>query len=450
MKTTRTMTALLSAVLILSLTPAGQALAQICTVPPAGLVSWWPGDGTFDDIADANNGTNAGGTTFTTGKVAQAFSFSGDANSFITVPNSPNMLPASNQLTIDAWVKPNFSVANQWDNILAKRDGCGAPGNSYNFGINKGDSSDVFGAIAFAMSSPAGGITRATSGSTTVPNDGMFHHVAATYDGSNMKVYLDGQLVGQAARSGPIVGTASAPVISHHGGSCPQRAAAVIDEIEFHDRALLPAEILAIFNADSAGKCKDSSPPTFGDCPAGGPFLPNSGVHAVGPITAEDAESGIDADASTLSGSVDTSSPGTKTVTFVAVNNEGNEATKDCDYNVHYQFSGFFSPVDNLPTVNATNAGSAVPVKFSLSGNYGLNIFASGYPKSQAIACDTASPVDPIEETVTAGSSGLSYDAGADQYNYVWKTAKPWAKSCRQLIVKLNDGSDHVAYFSFK
>jgi Concanavalin A-like lectin/glucanases superfamily len=183
----------------------------------SGLVSWWPGDGDFNDIVDANIGTNAGATMFATGKVGQAFLFNGSPNSFITLPNSPNMLPASNQLTIDAWVKPDFSINNQWDNILAKRDGCGASGNSYNFGINKGDPSDPFGAIAFAMSSSDGGITRATSGSTTVPNDGQFHHVAATYDGSVMQVYLDGQLVGQAARSGPILTTTSAAVISHHG-----------------------------------------------------------------------------------------------------------------------------------------------------------------------------------------------------------------------------------------
>ena len=200
---------------------------------------------------------------FATGKVGQAFLFNGSPNSFITLPNSSNILPASNQLTIDAWVKPNFSINNQWDNILAKRDGCGASGNSYNFGINKGDPSDPFGAIAFAMSSSDGGITRATSGSTTVPNDGQFHHVAATYDGSVMQVYLDGQLVGQAARSGLILTTTSAAVISHHGGSCVQRAVAAIDEIEFYDRALSAWEIQAIFDAGSAGKCQEClSPPS--------------------------------------------------------------------------------------------------------------------------------------------------------------------------------------------
>ncbi|MGH9937989.1 MAG: PxKF domain-containing protein, partial [Blastocatellia bacterium] len=41
-------------------------------------------------------------------------------------------------------------------------------------------------------------------------------------------------------------------------------------------------------------------------------------------------------------------------------------------------------------------------------------------------------------------------DAASDQYTYVWKTEKSWAGACRQLIVRLNDGSERVAYFKFK
>jgi len=115
-----------------------------------------------------------------------------------------------------------------------------------------------------------------------------------------------------------------------------------------------------------------------------------------------------------------------------------------------YKFTGFFQPVDNLPTVNTVNAGRAVPVKFSLGGNQGLNILAAGYPLSTQIACNTLATLDQIEQTVTAGSSSLSYDATSDQYTYVWKTDKSWAGSCRQLTVKLNDGTSHQANLEFK
>jgi hypothetical protein len=114
------------------------------------------------------------------------------------------------------------------------------------------------------------------------------------------------------------------------------------------------------------------------------------------------------------------------------------------------QFSGFFQPVDNLPTLNVVKAGSAIPVKFSLNGDQGLNIFAAGFPVSISINCDTGAPQDAIEVTVTAGNSSLSYSAGTGTYTYVWKTDKAWAGMCRQLVVRLNDGTDHVANFMFK
>jgi len=115
-----------------------------------------------------------------------------------------------------------------------------------------------------------------------------------------------------------------------------------------------------------------------------------------------------------------------------------------------YNFTGFFQPIDNLPMVNAASAGSSIPVKFSLNGYQGLNIFAPGYPSSQQIACSGGAPVDAIEETTTAGSSSLNYDATTDRYIYVWKTERAWRGTCRQMIVKLKDASLHVASFQFR
>jgi hypothetical protein len=118
-------------------------------------------------------------------------------------------------------------------------------------------------------------------------------------------------------------------------------------------------------------------------------------------------------------------------------------------FSIIYNWSGFFQPVDNLPTINSVNAGRAIPVKFSLHGNQGLGIFLSGYPSAPVAACDAGAPVATIEETTTAGNSSLSYDPGSDQYIYVWKTDKAWAGQCRQLIIKLNDNSTHWVIFKF-
>ena len=116
---------------------------------------------------------------------------------------------------------------------------------------------------------------------------------------------------------------------------------------------------------------------------------------------------------------------------------------------VTYPFAGFLPPVDNPPAINSRKAGAAVPVKFSLGGNQGLNIFASGFPASQQFNCATGVPIGPMEPTVTAGSPGLSYDSSTGQYTYVWKTDSAWLNTCRSFDLRLSDDTDHFARFQF-
>ena len=100
--------------------------------------------------------------------------------------------------------------------------------------------------------------------------------------------------------------------------------------------------------------------------------------------------------------------------------------------------------------VNVAKAGRAVPVKFSLDSYDGMDILAAGYPGSQQIDCDSLAPVHIVVGTVTADSKRLSYKKSTEEYTYIWKTEKAWAGSCRQLILKLNDGTEHLAYFEFR
>ncbi len=150
-------------------------------------------------------------------------------------------------------------------------------------------------------------------------------------------------------------------------------------------------------------------------------------------------------------GPIDTSTFGVHTFVVQALDTAGNViGSLQRNYVVQYPFNGFFSPVDNQPVINVAKAGSAIPVVFSLGGNLGLNIFASGYPKSQMIPCDSTAPADGIDSTLTAGGSSLTYDAGSGRYSYIWKTDKSWAGTCRALILKMNDGTSHRADFKFK
>jgi MBG domain len=131
-----------------------------------------------------------------------------------------------------------------------------------------------------------------------------------------------------------------------------------------------------------------------------------------------------------------------------AGNADYNPASQSRSLGVTYVWTGFFQPIDN-GVMNIAKAGSTIPVKFSLGGDRGLAILAPGYPQSGSISCAADSVEAAIEEYATATVSGLKYDPSANQYIYNWKTATTFAGSCRQLIVKLADGTYHRADFRF-
>jgi hypothetical protein len=113
----------------------------------------------------------------------------------------------------------------------------------------------------------------------------------------------------------------------------------------------------------------------------------------------------------------------------------------------NYTLSGPFQPVDAWDTENIVKAGKTVPVKFSLGGDFGLDVFADGYPKSEGAPCEGGTP-DTIE--TTSNGEGLVYDAATGVYTYHWQTSKSWIGQCRTLTVRFNDGSEFQAKFKFK
>ena len=161
------------------------------------------------------------------------------------------------------------------------------------------------------------------------------------------------------------------------------------------------------------------------------------GIGEVAYALCADAGSGIAV--CTPQSPLDTSTAGTKTVTVHAEDRAGHVFDGTLTYTVTgYTFTGFAPPIENLPIMNDDNAGRTIPVKFSLAGFHGLDVFAQGYPKSQPIDCSTGAPTGAATPT---SSIGLAYEPLTDQYNYTWDTDRAWSGTCRQLIVLFRDGT---------
>jgi len=197
----------------------------------------------------------------------------------------------------------------------------------------------------------------------------------------------------------------------------------------------------------------DTSAPTVTlDTPPTAPATYTLGQVVKSSFQCDDGGSGVASCVGTVANgaNVPTTSIGDKTFTVTATDFAGHTTTVTHTYKVIFAFDGFFQPVDNLPVLNLVSAGSSVPVRFSLGGYQGLSIFAAGSPSSILIKCSNRDPVDPIEESGSANSSSLAYQAGNNQYVYTWATDKKWARTCRQFVMKLVDGTEHRANFEFK
>jgi len=142
---------------------------------------------------------------------------------------------------------------------------------------------------------------------------------------------------------------------------------------------------------------------------------------------------------------IDTSSFGQHTFEVRTSDHAGNTATRVVTYSVSYSFDGFLWPVKNPPKVNKWKAGVPVPIRFSLGGFRGPKPEADGYPRSTRCG---GGDVDVIARAAKKKPM-FTYLRRADQYVMVWKTEKKWAGSCREFVLKLDDGSVHTAQFEF-
>lgn len=230
----------------------------VCTAPVSGLVSWWKGESNTLDQVSGNNGSFVGTASYGAGEVGQSFQFDG-SSTYVRIPDSPT-LHVTTGMTAEAWIHP--SLANGTYAILVKYDAVS--------GINQcAFSFFLSGGHAYLSVStngtPAG--TGAVQSSNSVPAN-QWTHVAGTYDGSALKIYLNGTLDASVSLPGTIFpGTDALGIGATIGGLSNGSGSAVfnglIDEPALYNRALTAQEIAAIYNADAGGKCLAPAPPSI-------------------------------------------------------------------------------------------------------------------------------------------------------------------------------------------
>jgi hypothetical protein len=230
---------------------AGNASAQTCTPPPDGMVAWWPADDedASDISGNGNDGTAVGAVTFPTGKVGKTFSFSGG---WVSVPGNTSLEPTA--VTVDAWVRRNGYPGGA--RYIVGKGGTGCSHSSY--ALYTGSACPA--PLSFYVAVPSGGSPWTCSpGAVTDIYDGEWHHIAGTYDGTRVHLYVDGveQGIGTLTSGSIAYGLpATELLIGQYPGTCSLPFPGEVDEVEVFNRALNLGEIQAIYNAGSAGKCK--------------------------------------------------------------------------------------------------------------------------------------------------------------------------------------------------
>jgi hypothetical protein len=157
---------------------------------------------------------------------------------------------------------------------------------------------------------------------------------------------------------------------------------------------------------------------------------------------------------------IDTAAAGDRTFTVTATDNAGNVTVRTVAYTVDeggFDFDGFLPPLGNPPAVNRAKAGGIVAVRFRLGGDKGDDVLARRFPRSADVSCRTFADADPADAEPTDAAwswwrwwgDGLRFQPWNGTYVYLWRTERRWAGDCRQLIVKLSDGSIHRANVAF-
>ncbi len=213
--------------------PVSLTVSQAPPVP-SSLVGAWSFDETtgataVDASGHGNVGTLTGATRSAAGRYGRALSFDG-IDDWVTVADAPS-LDLTTGMTLEAWVRPAVH-GGDWRTVLLKEQ----PG-QLAWGMYSNEGGGRPSGHAYV------GGDRGLAGTSTLPLN-TWSHLAVTYDGAALRLFVNGAQVAVAPLSGPMVVSAS-PLRIGGNAVWSEWFSGLIDEVRVHDRALTAAQIAA-------------------------------------------------------------------------------------------------------------------------------------------------------------------------------------------------------------
>lgn len=188
-----------------------------------------------DSSGNGNNGTVNGGVAYSQpGKMGTALSFNG-SDSYVFIPNHSSLNP-EDELTLLAWVN--------WDIDPALGLSHASIINKYGDNQYRLHHTNSNSAFEFAVRTAPNGDRWVNS--VTKPQAGVWYFVVGTYDGSDLKIYVNGNLENTASHGGDLV-TSTSDLNIGRRTSNDRFFDGTIDEVAIFDRALSSQEIEDIY-----------------------------------------------------------------------------------------------------------------------------------------------------------------------------------------------------------
>jgi hypothetical protein len=217
-------------------------------VPNSSLIAYYSfDDGTArDNSGNGNDGKLQGGASIVPGKIGEAVSLDGISGS-VNIRKTPAFNPGD-QMTVSFWMKadPNNAMDKCCQGLVT----------TDNYGIEiSGGKDPRIGVNFFTDTGGSFNHTSDTIGGGSPVSSGQWHHVAGVYDGSSMKLYIDGSLVADRPQSGsisPMLSTSFLAIGSEDGRTyAPNIIGAryfsgLIDEVAIYNRALSAGEVATL------------------------------------------------------------------------------------------------------------------------------------------------------------------------------------------------------------